>query len=222
MLDHWSKKKKDFIADVDKLLDIFCQVLSRRRELEKQNNLRLSDRDYSFYEDQKEKCKQKCLDIVESPDLIFFSQQHKGKKGNPVASSVCFSASDPSTSSSQHHSPFLLETKSVLWDTTNEYEDLTQSEESQQNPKLWLNLACMYERYQVSGRAEAAIANSAFQDAGIITPSDKLFVIDKNKLKRQKIYRQEFRAEDRFFKLINDQSTYVDGRQDATLVNWRK
>ena len=44
----------------------------------------------------------------------------------------------------------------------------------------------MCEKYQVSDQAGAAIENSAFQDAGIITPSDKSFVIDKNKLRRQK------------------------------------
>ena len=37
----------------------------------------------------------------------------------------------------------------------------------------------------MSDRAESAIANSALQDAGIITPSDKSFVINKNKLRRQ-------------------------------------
>ena len=37
----------------------------------------------------------------------------------------------------------------------------------------------MCERYQASNGAEVAIANSALQDAGIITPSDKLFVINK-------------------------------------------
>ena len=54
--------------------------------MEKQKNLCMSDRDYSFYEDKKDQHKQKCLDTVESPD--FFSQWHKGKKGNPVASQL--------------------------------------------------------------------------------------------------------------------------------------
>ena len=56
---------------MDKLFDIFCQDLSRR-ELEKQNNLHMSDRDYLFYGDQKDQCKQKCHDIVESLDLEDF------------------------------------------------------------------------------------------------------------------------------------------------------
>ena len=43
----------------------------------------------------------------------------------------------------------------------------------------------MYEGHQVSDQAGTATANSALQNAGIITPSDKSFVIDKNKLRRQ-------------------------------------
>ena len=74
---------------------------------------------------------------------MFFSQRHKTRKRNPVASLGCFSAPDPSTSSSQYHSPFSLETESVGSDTTNEYKNLTQLEESQQNRKLWPNLARM-------------------------------------------------------------------------------
>ena len=37
----------------------------------------------------------------------------------------------------------------------------------------------MCERYQVSDQAGAAIANSTLQDAGIIAPFDKSFVIKK-------------------------------------------
>ena len=54
---------------MDKLFHIFCQDLSRRRKLKQQNNLYMSDRDYFFYEDQKDQHKQKSFDIVESPDL---------------------------------------------------------------------------------------------------------------------------------------------------------
>ena len=46
----------------------------------------------------------------------------------------------------------------------------------------------MWERYQASDRAGTTIANSALQDAEIITLSDKLFVIDKNESRRQEKY----------------------------------
>ena len=95
-------------------------------------------------------------------------------------------------------------------DTANEYENLKPLEESQQNRKLWPNLVCMSEMYQVSDRSGAAMANSALQDAVIIRPFDKLFVIDKNELRQRNKYRQEIRTEeDRFFELIN--GIYVDG-----------
>ena len=70
---------------------------------------------------------------------------------------------------------FSSETESVQSDTTNEYENLIPLEKSQQNEKLWPNLARMCERYQVSDQAGAAIANSTLQDAGIIQSSEKLF-----------------------------------------------
>ena len=88
--------------------------------------------------------------MVQSPDLgDFFSYWHKGRKGNPVASSGCFSASNPTTSSS-HHSPFPSKTEFVQSDTTNEHENLTILEESQKNQKLLPNIACICKRYQVS------------------------------------------------------------------------
>ena len=205
------------MTEKDKLFDIFCQDFLRR-ELEKQNNLRMRDDDYSFYEDQKGQRKQKCLDVVEPPNSsdIIISQRHiqHSSKETPAGNSNSFLAS---TSSFHHYSPFLSETESVQPDTTNEYESSTRSEESQQNRKLWPSLARMCERYQVSDRAGAAIANSALQDAGVITRSQISFVIDKNKIKKTKKHRQEIRTEkDEFFELVN--SVNVDGRQDATLV----
>ena len=68
----------------------------------------------------------------------------------------------------------------------------------------------MCERYQVSDQAGAAITNSTLQDAGIITQSDKSFVIDKNILKRQRNkYRQEIRAENRFFNWLMAYTVYT-------------
>ena len=87
-----------------------------------------------------------------------------------------------------------MKIESVQSDTTNKYENLTLLEGSQQNQKLWPNLAHMCESYQVCDWARAAIANSAIQDDEIITPCDKLFVIDKNNLRQREKYRQEIRA----------------------------
>ena len=85
-----------------------------------------------------------------------------------------------------------------------------------QNRMIWSNLARMSERFQISDRAAAAIANSAMQDLGLITDDDKTYVIDCSKLRRE---RERCRAEIRKkeqenFKLVN--AIYFDGRKDAT------
>ena len=83
---------------------------------------------------------------------------------------------------------------------------------------IWSNLAKMSERFQISDRAAAAIANSVMQDLGLITDDDKTYVIDRSKLRRE---RERCRAEIRKkeqenFKLVN--AIYFDGRKDATQV----
>jgi len=50
----------------------------------------------------------------------------------------------------------------------------------------WPNLAMMSERYQLSDRASSAVANAALKDAGLVTDLDKTYVIDKNKLRRER------------------------------------
>ena len=65
---------------MDKLFDNLFQDLSSR-ELEKQNNLHMSDGDNSFYEDQKDQHKQNCL-TIESPDLGDFILNSGTKPGN--------------------------------------------------------------------------------------------------------------------------------------------
>ena len=46
------------------------------------------------------------------------------------------------------------------------------------------NLAMICDRYGVSSRAGAAIANAALTDAKVISVDDQTQVIDKNKLRR--------------------------------------
>ena len=47
-----------------------------------------------------------------------------------------------------------------------------------------INLAMIFDRYGVSSRAGAAIANAALTDAKVISVDDQTQVIDKNKLRR--------------------------------------
>ena len=50
---------------------------------------------------------------------------------------------------------------------------------STQNGKKWPNLARICERYQLSDRAAAAVANSVLVDVGLVTEDDKTRIIKR-------------------------------------------
>ncbi|KAI6653133.1 hypothetical protein LOD99_3969 [Oopsacas minuta] len=79
----------------------------------------------------------------------------------------------------------------------------------------------MCDRYQISDRAGAAIANAVLQDYGIITPEEDGQIIDRNKLRRSRFsVRKELANE--AHQTINDISAiYFDGRADGARVNTR-
>ena len=81
------------------------------------------------------------------------------------------------------------------------------------------NLAKECDRWGVSNRAGAAIANAALIDAGIITPQDQTCVIDKSKLRRALVsYRKERQAEDH--KILEEKqgiAYYFDGKKTLSL-----
>ena len=69
--DRYSKKKHgksflqkeaEFMRDMDELFDIFCSD----NQLEKQHLLRMTDKDFEFYSDQKGPRLMKCFNIVET------------------------------------------------------------------------------------------------------------------------------------------------------------
>jgi len=97
-------------------------------------------------------------------------------------------------------------------------EELFPQEPNEQNKMEWPNLAMMSERYQLSDRASAALANAALKDAGLIMDLDKTYVIDKNKLRREREKYRNIISEDEaiFYKFID--WVYIDGRKDATLL----
>ena len=72
-LDRYPKKKRgasflekeaEFLSDIDKLFDVFCNDNEQRRRLEKDHKLRMTDEDFVFYEDQKSRRIGKCLDVA--------------------------------------------------------------------------------------------------------------------------------------------------------------
>ena len=81
------------------------------------------------------------------------------------------------------------------------------------------NLAKECDRWGVSNRAGAAIANAAFIDAGVISPENRKYVIDKSKLRRAiDRYRKERQEED-IENLEEKQGIayYFDGKKTLSL-----
>ena len=67
-------KESQFMSDVEKLFEIFCEDNQRRRELEKKYRPRMTQDDFLFYKDQKGPRKAICLRLEEpltSSDLQF-------------------------------------------------------------------------------------------------------------------------------------------------------
>ena len=89
-----------------------------------------------------------------------------------------------------------------------------------QNRQDLRNLAMICDRYGVSSRAGAAIANAALVDAGVTNIEDQTNVIDKNKLRRAiDRFREEVKVADQE-SLVEAQGEayYFDGKKDITLT----
>ena len=99
-------------------------------------------------------------------------------------------------------------------------EDFNPAQTTQsQNRQDLRNLSMICDRYGVSSRAGAAIANAALADAGVISAADQANVIDKNKLRRAiDRYREERKVADHE-SLIEAQGEayYFDCKKDSTL-----
>lgn len=88
-----------------------------------------------------------------------------------------------------------------------------------QNRMILRNLAKECDRWGVSDRAGAAIANAVLIDAGIITYEDQTNVIDKSKLRRSREeYRTERQAEDtQQLEEKQGHAYYFDGKKTMSL-----
>ena len=89
---------------------------------------------------------------------------------------------------------------------------------SSQNRRKWSNLARMCERYQLSDRAVAAVANSVLVDVGMVTDDDKSCVIDRNKLRkeRERCRHKVQKEEQQNFRIVN--AIYFNVRKDASQI----
>ena len=176
-LDRWPKKRRNahffekesqFLQDIDKLFDIFCTDKHQRLCLERQYKLRMSDRDYEYYEDQKEDRKGRGVDEIvplSSSDKKFSERASSASSDVPSTLKVkliqlsLLSNSVIAVEEKASFDPESIESFSSQFKSFN-----PSSSHSGQNRKSWPNLSRMCKRFQLSDRAGAAIACSVLQD----------------------------------------------------------
>ena len=83
------------------------------------------------------------------------------------------------------------------------------------------NLAREADRFGISNQTAAALATAALVDLGVITNTDQSKIIDKNKLKRERMkLRKQLKDDDN--QSMNVASIYFDGRKDETLTKYKQ
>ncbi|KAK0048904.1 hypothetical protein Bpfe_021670 [Biomphalaria pfeifferi] len=80
------------------------------------------------------------------------------------------------------------------------------------------NLAKEADRYGISDRAAASLATAVLIDVGFITKQNQSFVIDKNKVHRERLNLRKGLQRDMRQSPKGITSIYFDGRRDTTLV----
>ena len=212
------EKEAEFLSDIDKLFDVLCNDNEQRRRLEKDHKLRMTDEDFVFHEDQKSRRIGKCLDValpLTSSDQKFIrrSESHVNAPSSQCQNEII-------TLSTTHYVSEFESLASTSTDTSQLIGSFSaeMSNPSIQNRKKWPKLARICERYQLSDRAAAAVANSVLVDVGLVTEDDKTRIIDRSKLRRERERcRNEIRSEEQeIFELVN--AVYLDGRKDATQI----
>jgi len=81
-------------------------------------------------------------------------------------------------------------------------------------------LARTCDRYAVSDRAAAAIASAVLEDVGLITNEDKTSVIDRNKLRRERLKKRRKLQHEQTLDVLR--GLYFDGRKDKTLEQFKQ
>ena len=75
------------------------------------------------------------------------------------------------------------------------------------------------DRYAISDRSAAAISSAVLQDIGVITNEDKARVIDRSKIRRQRLKKRE-EAQSNVDNCVN--GPFFDGRKDKTMTQVRE
>jgi len=81
-------------------------------------------------------------------------------------------------------------------------------------------LARACDRYGISDRSAAALASAVLQDFGLITESDSVNVVDRNKVRRSRHKKRLELQESENYQALR--SLYFDGRKDQTITNVSK
>ena len=227
-LDRWPKKRRNvnflereprFLQDIDKIFDIFCLDKHQRLCLERQYNLWISDRDYEYYEDQKEDRKTRCLEEIvplSDSDKAFVRRTSRTSSTSGAKSIQLPSFFKSLTAAELEEAS--SEPKSIASSSSQFLPLAHSSSQSEQNCNSGPNLFRMCEHYQLPHKAGAAIASSVLQDLGLVNEENRSMIIDYNKLRRERQKcREEIRKQEKEnFSLVN--GLYLDGRKDATQV----
>ena len=190
-VDHHPKKKhskssdvvkeSQFTSDVEKLFDILSKVNQQRRKLEKKHRLQMTQEDFLFYEDQKGPRKARCL-CLEEPLTLFDVRFRRrfDKKGDDQPSGLSHSGSGDATGA---RDPNVLDDQSLFLDIEDSCYQCSESssvsfsgasQPSLQNQMNFSNLAQITERYQISNKAAATLANAILTDVGLISESQNV------------------------------------------------
>jgi len=182
------KRKQNFYQMLTSCLMFFCDNTAQRRRLERERKLRMTEEDYSFYQDQKGPRVAKCLDVL----LPLTSSDKQFMRRSEISSNLSSSSACHSEMETESAADYVSESESTCAYssqscTADEFvAESSNIPASSQNRRKWSNLARMCERYQVSDRAAAAAANSVLEDVGMVTDDDKTCVIDRSKLRRER------------------------------------
>ena len=182
----------------------------------------MCSKDYEFYNNQKTTGISKCTSVLEklTPSDVKFKQKHSYSEApttskisrldsDAVANTDITALSDDQFVSAGSQCP-----------SENSLAQIDE-EDLQQNCSRLPNLAFICDRYVISDRAGAAVANAVMKDLnsnGLLIKNDKSLSVDRSKLRRERgKYREDVRMEDDALFLKVD-GTYIDGRKDATQV----
>ena len=179
---------KNFVIESQQLFDIFVHDEATRTELEIKHKLKMTEKEYWFYEDQKgPRAAKQLQEKLTGSDACFVK-----RISNPVSKS---STDVPSTSAEimpSSASESESEMSSIATVDTINFEPLSKSARLCQNRESYRNLAQCCDQFNISDRVGAALATSFLMDHGLVNDSNHTLAIDRNKLRRE---REQFRFE---------------------------